>query len=63
MGSSGNISVKLGDGWLMTPANASPGRPDPGALPKLDPEGRYISGDKPVKETFLHIAMPSYRHV
>ena len=63
MGSSGNISVKLDDGWLMTPANAGPGRPDPGALPELGPEGRHISGDKPAKETFLHIAMPSYRHV
>ena len=57
VGSSGNISVKLEDGWLMTPTNASLGRLDPGAISKLDPEGRHISGDKPTKETFLHIAM------
>ena len=45
MGSSGNISVKLDDGWLMTSTNASLGRLDPGALSKLDPEGRSLRRD------------------
>ncbi len=56
-GSSGNISVRLEDGWLMTPTNASLGRLDPAAISKLDLQGNHISGDKPTKETFLHIAM------
>ena len=28
-GSSGNISVRLDDGWLMTPTNVALGRLDP----------------------------------
>ncbi len=31
-GSSGNLSLRLGDGWLMTPTNASLGRLDPARL-------------------------------
>ena len=57
MGSSGNISVRLEDGWLMTPTNASLGRLDPASISKLDLNGNHISGDKPTKETFLHIAI------
>jgi ribulose-5-phosphate 4-epimerase/fuculose-1-phosphate aldolase len=56
-GSSGNISVRTGEGWLMTPTNASLGRLDPARLSKLDPEGRLISGDPPTKESFLHRVM------
>ena len=35
-GSSGNISVRIDGGWLMTPTNASLGRLDPARLSKLD---------------------------
>lgn len=56
-GSSGNISVRVDDGWLMTPTGSSLGRLDPARLSKLDVEGRLISGDAPTKESFLHIAM------
>jgi len=56
-GSAGNISVRLDDGWLMTPTNVSLGRLDPARLSKLDASGRMISGDAPTKETFLHRAM------
>jgi|SRR5579883_1321493 len=56
-GSAGNISVRLDDGWLMTPTNASLGRLDPGRLSKLDRVGSLVSGDAPTKETFLHRAM------
>jgi ribulose-5-phosphate 4-epimerase/fuculose-1-phosphate aldolase len=56
-GSSGNISVRVDDGWLLTPTNASLGRLDPARLAKLDWEGRLISGDPPSKEAFLHRAM------
>ena len=49
-GSSGNISVRLNDGWLLTPTNASLGRLDPGHISKLDWDGRLVSGDPPSKE-------------
>jgi ribulose-5-phosphate 4-epimerase/fuculose-1-phosphate aldolase len=56
-GSAGNISVKLADGWLMTPTNSCLGRLDPGRISRLDASGTLIAGDPPSKETFLHIAM------
>ena len=56
-GSSGNISVRLDDGWLMTPTNASLGRLDPARLSKLDAHGRLVAGDPPTKESFLHRVM------
>lgn len=56
-GSAGNISVKLADGWLMTPTNSCLGRLDPGRISRLDGSGKLVSGDKPSKETFLHLAM------
>ena len=56
-GSAGNISVKLADGWLMTPTNSCMGRLDPARISRLDASGKLVSGDKPSKETFLHIAM------
>lgn len=56
-GSTGNISARLEDGWLMTPTNASLGRLDPARLSKLDDTGNLVSGDPPTKETFLHRAM------
>ncbi|MEJ8573754.1 3-oxo-tetronate 4-phosphate decarboxylase [Microbaculum marinum] len=57
-GSTGNLSLRLGDGsWLMTPTNVSLGDLDPARLSKLDGDGRHVSGDKPTKESFLHIAM------
>ena len=56
-GSSGNISVRLEDGILVTPTNSSMGRLDPARISKLDWEGRLVSGDKPSKEAFLHLAM------
>ena len=56
-GSTGNISVRLDDGWLMTPTGSSMGFLDPAALSRLDAEGRHLSGDKPTKEHFLHMAV------
>lgn len=56
-GSSGNLSVRLDDGWLLTPTNASLGRLDPARLSRLDWDGRLQSGDAPSKEAFLHRAM------
>lgn len=56
-GSSGNISVRLDDGWLLTPTNACLGELDPAELAKLDWEGRHLSGAQPSKEAFLHRSM------
>src|SRR3954451_16537189 len=56
-GSSGNISMRVAEGWLMTPTNASLGRLDPARLSKLDDSGRLVSGDAPTKESFLHRVM------
>jgi 3-dehydro-4-phosphotetronate decarboxylase len=56
-GSAGNISVRVEDGWLMTPTNVSLGGLDPARLAKLDPTGKLVSGDPPTKEAFLHRAM------
>lgn len=56
-GSSGNISVRLDDGWLMSPTNVAMGDLDPARLSRLDAEGRHIGGDAPTKEGFLHRVM------
>ncbi len=56
-GSSGNISARLEDGWLMTPTNVALDRLDPARLSRLDNDGKLLSGDAPTKESFLHIAM------
>jgi ribulose-5-phosphate 4-epimerase/fuculose-1-phosphate aldolase len=56
-GSSGNISVKTEEGWLMTPTGSSLGRLDPARLSRLGHDGRLISGDPPTKESFLHRVM------
>jgi ribulose-5-phosphate 4-epimerase/fuculose-1-phosphate aldolase len=60
-GSSGNISVKTEEGWLMTPTGSSLGRLDPARLSKLGPDGRLVSGDPPTKESFLHRVMYAER--
>jgi 3-dehydro-4-phosphotetronate decarboxylase len=56
-GSSGNISARLEDGWLLTPTNSCLGELDPAKLSKLDWNGNLLSGDQPSKEYFLHLAM------
>jgi ribulose-5-phosphate 4-epimerase/fuculose-1-phosphate aldolase len=56
-GSTGNISVRVDDGWLMTPTGSSFGDLDPARLSRLDAAGRHVDGDAPTKEAFLHQAM------
>jgi len=56
-GSSGNISVRIGNEILITPTNSSLGRLDSGRISKVRLDGEWISGDKPSKEAFLHLAM------
>ncbi|MCK0714955.1 3-oxo-tetronate 4-phosphate decarboxylase [Chromohalobacter sarecensis] len=60
-GTSGNISAKLDDGWLMTPTNASLGALDPAAISKLDWDGNLLAGEPPTKESFLHRAFYDQR--
>jgi ribulose-5-phosphate 4-epimerase/fuculose-1-phosphate aldolase len=56
VGASGNISVALADGLLITPTNSCLGFLDPARIARLDPEGRHVAGDPPSKEVFLHRA-------
>lgn len=56
VGTAGNISVKLDDGYLMTPTNSSLGFLDAARISKLAPDWSHVSGDKPSKEVFLHRA-------
>lgn len=56
VGTAGNISIRLADGFLMTPTNSSLGHLDASKISKLDKSGKHISGDKPSKEVFLHNA-------
>jgi ribulose-5-phosphate 4-epimerase/fuculose-1-phosphate aldolase len=60
-GSTGNISVRLEDGWLMTPTGSSLGSLDPARLSRLDAAGKLVSGDAPTKEAFLHATMYAQR--
>lgn len=56
VGSSGNISVRLDDGFLVTPTNSCLGFLEPARLTRLDSSGRPVSGDAPTKELPLHLA-------
>ena len=66
-GSSGNLSVRLADGYLFTPTNSCLGFLDAERLSKLDVAGRHVGGDPPTKELPLHFAFyearPSARAV
>jgi ribulose-5-phosphate 4-epimerase/fuculose-1-phosphate aldolase len=50
----GNISVRLKDGYLITPTDASLGFLAPDALAKVDFEGRQVSGPPASKTLALH---------
>ena len=56
-GSTGNISARCDDGWLLTPTGSNLGSLDPARLSKLDWSGKLLAGDPPSKENFLHLAM------
>jgi ribulose-5-phosphate 4-epimerase/fuculose-1-phosphate aldolase len=53
----GNISVKLDDGFLITPTDACLGFLDPAQLSKVDAQGRELSGAKASKTLALHRAI------
>lgn len=50
----GNISVRLDDGFLITPTDACLGFLDPARLAKLDTQAHQLSGDKASKTIALH---------
>lgn len=54
VGSSGNISARLDDGWLITPTDACLGRLDPARIAKVGLDGAWLSGDQPSKTLALH---------
>ncbi|WP_294924929.1 3-oxo-tetronate 4-phosphate decarboxylase [uncultured Paracoccus sp.] len=56
VGSAGNISVAVPDGWLMTPTNSCLGFLDADRISRLDRNWNHVGGDKPSKEVFLHRA-------
>lgn len=56
-GSTGNISVQIDEGWIVTPTNACLGRLDPAELSIVDHNGHRLSGPEPTKEVPLHLAM------
>jgi len=56
-GSTGNLSLRTREGWLMTPTGSSLGELDPARLSLLDRDGRHVGGDAPTKEHVLHRAV------
>jgi 3-dehydro-4-phosphotetronate decarboxylase len=50
----GNISVRLDDGFLITPTDACLGFLQPGQLARVDPEGNALGGARPSKTLALH---------
>lgn len=54
VGSAGNISARLDDGWLITPTDVCLGRLTPEAIAKVNFKGEWVSGDKPSKTLALH---------
>lgn len=56
-GSSGNLSVRLDDSFLITPTNSCLGRLQPECIARVDFDSRHVSGNAPSKESFLHLLM------
>ena len=56
-GRTGNLSVRLEDGILITPTNTSLGRLSADDLSLLGLDGGHQGGPDPSKEAFLHAAM------
>src|SRR5262245_6699506 len=57
VGSAGNISARLEDGFLITPTDACLGFLDPAGLAKLDRDGHQVSGERASKTILLHRAV------
>ncbi|MEV4737627.1 MULTISPECIES: 3-oxo-tetronate 4-phosphate decarboxylase [unclassified Microbacterium] len=66
-GSTGNVSLRTGDGILVTPTGSSLGTVTEDDLSLIDDRGAHLAGPRPSKEAFLHAAVlrarPSARAV
>lgn len=56
-GSTGNLSVRVGDRVLVTPTGSSLGTVEAADLSLIDLSGAHVAGPKPSKEAFLHAAL------
>lgn len=56
VGSAGNLSAAVTDGYLVTPTNSSLGHIDPESISKVDRSGKHVGGLPPSKELPLHLA-------
>ena len=56
-GRTGNVSVRVPDGILVTPTGSSLGTVTVADLSLIDEDGTHVSGPKPSKEAFLHAAV------
>ncbi len=54
VGSAGNISARLPDGWLITPTDVCLGRLREKDIAKVDLQGNWVSGNRPSKTLELH---------
>lgn len=57
VGTAGNISARLDDGFLITPTDACLGFLEASRLAKLDAKGEQVSGDRASKTILLHRAI------
>lgn len=55
-GSSGNLSIRVGDRVLLTPTGSSLSRVQPFHLAALDLDGAHLGGGQPTKEWAVHLA-------
>ena len=57
VGTAGNISARLDDGFMITPTDACLGFLEASRLAKLDANGEQVSGDRASKTILLHRAI------
>jgi ribulose-5-phosphate 4-epimerase/fuculose-1-phosphate aldolase len=56
-GTSGNISLRIDGGFVMSPTNAALAELVPERVSVLDARGEHAGGDAPTKERELHLAL------
>jgi 3-dehydro-4-phosphotetronate decarboxylase len=56
-GTSGNISLRVPGGYLMSPTNTSLAELRPEDVSRLDARGEHTEGNAPTKERDLHLAL------
>ena len=56
-GRTGNLSVRVSSGFLVTPTGSNLGQLSTDQLSLVDLQGRHLDGPRPSKEAFLHAAI------